>query len=183
MCYSAGRTLYLQIYAAKQRCNQKNKTSINCHKVLTTSAIPVACTKQQSTFGLYHRGASAYICPIDIITSTSCCAGHVVSLHRIRAAVVAACSGGPFELVSCPHYLGEIVIYAGLAILAATETPLVLLIFLWVVSLQSCYCLCASKPFLSGMAHIAFAALLLHLTGLMLVVAGGKPTACSPANP
>lgn len=43
-------------------------------------------------------------------------------------------SGGPFHWVSCPHYLGEIVIYAGLALLAGEELPLTLLILCWVVS-------------------------------------------------
>ena len=141
MCYSAGRTLYLQIYAAEQRCNQKNKTSISCHKVFTTSTTPAICTNQQSIVGLCHRGASAHICPFHIITIRSCCDVTPVqdgACARLAATVV-ACLGGPFELVSCPHYLGEIVIYAGLAILAATETPLVLLIFLWVVSLHCCY--------------------------------------------
>ena len=98
------------------------------------------------------------------------------------AAIVIACLGGPFELVSCPHYLGEIVIYAGLAILAATETPLVLLIFLWVVSLQSCHLPVCIEAFPEWDGPRCICSLLLHLTGLMLVIAGGKPTACSPAN-
>lgn len=47
-------------------------------------------------------------------------------------------SGGPFHWVSCPHYLGEIVIYAGLALLAGQELPLTLLILCWVVSSERC---------------------------------------------
>lgn len=40
--------------------------------------------------------------------------------------------GGGFEWVSCPHYLGEIVIYVGLA-LASQGTALALLVLAWVV--------------------------------------------------
>lgn len=43
-------------------------------------------------------------------------------------------AGGPFCWVSCPHYLAEIIIYTGLAILAGNELPLTLLILCWVVS-------------------------------------------------
>ena len=51
--------------------------------------------------------------------------------------------GGGFELVSCPHYLAEIVIYAGLLILLGRANALVWLIFAWVVS---CICpLCCSR--------------------------------------
>ena len=42
--------------------------------------------------------------------------------------------GAGFELVSCPHYLAEIVIYAGLLILLGRVNALVWLIFAWVVS-------------------------------------------------
>ena len=44
-------------------------------------------------------------------------------------------AGGPFNFVSCPHYLGEIVIYTGLALLTGPELPLTVLILCWVVSL------------------------------------------------
>ena len=40
--------------------------------------------------------------------------------------------GGGFEWVSCPHYLGEIVIYAGLAV-ASEFRGLSLLVLAWVV--------------------------------------------------
>lgn len=49
------------------------------------------------------------------------------SLLHARAA------GGLFELVSCPHYFAEIVIYGGLALLVGGARPLVLLILAWVV--------------------------------------------------
>ncbi len=42
--------------------------------------------------------------------------------------------GGAFELVSCPHYLGEIVIYGGLMILLGCDNYLSYVIFTWVVS-------------------------------------------------
>lgn len=42
--------------------------------------------------------------------------------------------GGLFELVSCPHYLAEIVIYAGLGLLIGAQRPLAWLILAWVVS-------------------------------------------------
>lgn len=44
-------------------------------------------------------------------------------------------AGGPFQWVSCPHYLAEIIIYMGLAILARHELPLTILILCWVVSI------------------------------------------------
>jgi 3-oxo-5-alpha-steroid 4-dehydrogenase 3 len=45
--------------------------------------------------------------------------------------------GGAFELVSCPHYLAEILIYAGLVLLLGRANGLVWLIFAWVVSVFS----------------------------------------------
>ena len=45
----------------------------------------------------------------------------------------ARAAGGLFELVSCPHYFAEIVIYGGLALLVGDSRPLVLLILGWVV--------------------------------------------------
>ncbi|KAK9918388.1 hypothetical protein WJX75_003718 [Coccomyxa subellipsoidea] len=42
--------------------------------------------------------------------------------------------GGTFELVSCPHYLGEIVIYAGLLIVLGCNNLLSYIIFIWVVA-------------------------------------------------
>lgn len=42
--------------------------------------------------------------------------------------------GGAFELVSCPHYLGEIVIYLGLAILTGTRVVGPWMMVAWVVS-------------------------------------------------
>ncbi|KAI7841967.1 hypothetical protein COHA_004494 [Chlorella ohadii] len=42
--------------------------------------------------------------------------------------------GGAFELVSCPHYLGEVVIYAGLALALAGQRVTAWLMLLWVVS-------------------------------------------------
>ena len=44
------------------------------------------------------------------------------------------CAGGAFELVSCPHYLGEVVIYAGLALALAGQRLTAWLMLLWVVS-------------------------------------------------
>ena len=41
--------------------------------------------------------------------------------------------GGAFELVSCPHYLAEIVIYGGLALVAGRGQPLPWLVLTWVV--------------------------------------------------
>lgn len=41
--------------------------------------------------------------------------------------------GGAFELVSCPHYLAEIVVYAGLALVAGRGQLLPWLVLTWVV--------------------------------------------------
>lgn len=48
-------------------------------------------------------------------------------------AAAGAAAGGLFELVSCPHYLAEIVIYLGLLIASGGQLmPLLMLV--WVVS-------------------------------------------------
>ena len=44
--------------------------------------------------------------------------------------------GGWFDLVSCPHYLAEVVIYASLAALAHKPRPMVLLLLFVVVELS-----------------------------------------------
>ncbi len=59
-----------------------------------------------------------------------------------------AFAGGAFELVSCPHYFAEIVIYGGFVVLLGAQSTTVWLIFLWVVSavtkstcaMQQCMC-------------------------------------------
>lgn len=43
-------------------------------------------------------------------------------------------AGGMFELVSCPHYFAEIIIYLGIALLAGWYRPLVYVMLCWVVS-------------------------------------------------
>lgn len=42
--------------------------------------------------------------------------------------------GGAFELVSCPHYLGEIIVYGGLMIMLGQQNLSIFIIFTWVVS-------------------------------------------------
>ena len=44
--------------------------------------------------------------------------------------------GGAFDLVSCPHYLGEIVLYAGLALMLCKSNISIMVVFAWVV--RSC---------------------------------------------
>ena len=51
--------------------------------------------------------------------------------------LLAHLAGGGFELVSCPHYLGEVVIYAGLVLVQAWCRATTWLMLLWVVSLQA----------------------------------------------
>ena len=47
--------------------------------------------------------------------------------------------GGAFSLVSCPHYLGEIVLYAGLALMLCQNNVSIMVVFAWVVrSLSNC---------------------------------------------
>ena len=43
-------------------------------------------------------------------------------------------AGGAFELVSCPHYLAEILIYCGLLAAAGAREPAGWLMLAWVVS-------------------------------------------------
>ena len=59
---------------------------------------------------------------------------------RLQKVLGILSAGGPFNFVSCPHYLGEIVIYTGLALLAGSELPLTILILCWVVSLLRLTC-------------------------------------------
>ena len=49
--------------------------------------------------------------------------------------------GGLFELVSCPHYLAEIIIYIGLLGMMGPQRLLPWLILLWLVRL---FCVCAA---------------------------------------
>ncbi len=42
--------------------------------------------------------------------------------------------GGAFTLVSCPHYLGEIVIYFGLALIVGDSNVCIWIVLAWVVS-------------------------------------------------
>ncbi|CAK0784124.1 hypothetical protein CVIRNUC_007327 [Coccomyxa viridis] len=42
--------------------------------------------------------------------------------------------GGAFSLVSCPHYLGEIVLYAGLALILCGSNISIMVVFAWVVA-------------------------------------------------
>lgn len=60
-------------------------------------------------------------------------------------------AGWAFELVSCPHYLGEMVIYLGLALMLDSRRIIAWLPLIWVVSqtppfqhfmfrLYTCYC-------------------------------------------
>ena len=47
--------------------------------------------------------------------------------------------GGAFSLVSCPHYLGEIVLYAGLALILCGSNISIMVVLAWVVrSLSDC---------------------------------------------
>lgn len=65
-------------------------------------------------------------------------AGLLASLHTDGACFHPTCwsllLGGAFELVSCPHYLGEVVLYAGLVAATAGQRATVWLMLLWVVS-------------------------------------------------
>lgn len=46
---------------------------------------------------------------------------------------VLVCAGGAFKMVSCPHYLGEIVIYVGLLVIQRGAHLNSWLILAWVV--------------------------------------------------
>ena len=47
--------------------------------------------------------------------------------------MVVTCAGGLFELVSCPHYLAEMIIYVPFTILQGRNGILPWLILTWVV--------------------------------------------------
>ena len=53
--------------------------------------------------------------------------------------------GGAFTLVSCPHYLGEIVIYCGLALVAGDSNICIWIVLAWVV--------CSLLPVAIGLAQ------------------------------
>lgn len=54
-------------------------------------------------------------------------------------------AGNAFALVSCPHYLGEIVIYTGLLLAEGARRPLMWLMLGWVVSGRGRGCCAASQ--------------------------------------
>ena len=82
------------------------------------------------------------------------CAGNALQCHshwilaRLRAKITgkrgdhlqstaegyALPEGGAFALVSCPHYLGEIVIYLGLALILGAGNLCIWIVLAWVVS-------------------------------------------------
>jgi 3-oxo-5-alpha-steroid 4-dehydrogenase 3 len=62
--------------------------------------------------------------------------------------------GGAFSLVSCPHYLGEIVIYCGLALVASGSNICIWIVLAWVVrSLPCCHAGLIQRPGSSSMGH------------------------------
>jgi protein-S-isoprenylcysteine O-methyltransferase Ste14 len=60
--------------------------------------------------------------------------GRELEASRKKSKFNVICAGGAFRWVSCPHYLGEMVIYLGLTLLLDMRRPLSYLPFFWVVS-------------------------------------------------
>uniref|UniRef100_A0A7S3QK73 3-oxo-5-alpha-steroid 4-dehydrogenase C-terminal domain-containing protein n=1 Tax=Dunaliella tertiolecta TaxID=3047 RepID=A0A7S3QK73_DUNTE len=54
--------------------------------------------------------------------------------HNEDASMYSIPRGGAFEWISCPHYAGEIIIYAGLLLLTWPHSPNVFLMLGWVVT-------------------------------------------------
>ncbi|KAF5830072.1 3-oxo-5-alpha-steroid 4-dehydrogenase-domain-containing protein [Dunaliella salina] len=54
--------------------------------------------------------------------------------HRVDASTYSIPHGGAFEWVSCPHYAGEIIIYAGLLLLTWPHSPNAPLMLGWVLT-------------------------------------------------
>ncbi len=65
-------------------------------------------------------------------------AGNMTCISKRQVAMLLrkcpALPGGIFELVSCPHYFAEIVIYGGFVVLLGAQSTTIWLVFLWVVS-------------------------------------------------
>ena len=80
-------------------------------------------------------GTDVYQVPTGVQSFS--CQLHAPSSHRLCESAdrssPSRLAGGPFELVSCPHYLAEILIYLGLALLCGQPEPLTYMAFLWVV--------------------------------------------------
>ena len=82
----------------------------------------------------------------DTLTCTS--QRQVGLLHRQRLAG----AGGAFELVSCPHYFAEIVIYGGFVVLLGARSITIWLVFLWVVSAVFDVCNAVTQAHVHGAA-------------------------------
>ena len=63
-------------------------------------------------------------------------AGKRMDLLQTTADGYAVPQGGAFMLVSCPHYLGEIVIYLGLTLILGRNNLCIWVVLAWVVSLH-----------------------------------------------
>ena len=80
--------------------------------------------------------------------------GWLAGCCRILTPSRVCCAGGGFEAVSCPHYLGEVVIYAGLVAALAGRRTTGWLMLLWVVSAVQCVPAAADNCML-GWSHAA----------------------------
>lgn len=80
---------------------------------------------------LRHRPAAAAATAVE--GSSGATAGTATAAQGRQQGPYVIPRGGPFELVSCPHYLAEIVVYVGVALMTL-GAPAALLILAWVVS-------------------------------------------------
>jgi hypothetical protein len=98
-------------------------------------------------------GLPAYSCvwmPCSAAAVYTVSAAGLTGLLPTCAAASAAGAGGAFELVSCPHYLAEVVLYCGLALLAPSCTAVLALVLVWLVgrgcsALQARCCCCCRR--------------------------------------
>lgn len=58
---------------------------------------------------------------------------HNTATQKTTTATYSVPHGGLFELVSCPHYFAEIVIYAGFVVLQSTANAMMWYALIWVV--------------------------------------------------
>ena len=99
---------------------------------LSTRLCLAGSTPCQYTHTQLHDGGVARGLPPGSAWAAHCT--HHCKACKTMRTLMAARAGGAFELVSCPHYLGEVVIYAGLVLVEAGRRTTAWLMLLWVVS-------------------------------------------------
>ena len=100
-----------------------NALQLWSHSLLASLAASSGTPKGGTDVYQVPKGVQSFSCQLCAPFKATACESLLLCL-----------AGGPFELVSCPHYLAEILIYLGLALLCGQPQPLTYMALLWVVS-------------------------------------------------